>query len=93
MSGVQTRGLLEITPEQNDGEAKQDLHQSKAQHRANEATNKQTYDAVVERVPNPKPESGFGEERIALTEHIQLRVPIQYPGRDELIEDANDKGG
>ena len=48
---------------------------------------------MVERVPNPKPESGFGEERIALTEHIQLRVPIQYPGRDELIEDANDKGG
>ena len=94
MPGVQPRRLFEVAPEEDDGEAEQDLRFSTFQY--NPAmiykNTKKTYHTVVERVSNPEPECGLGEERVALTEHVQLRVPIQNPSRDELVEDTNDEG-
>ena len=52
----------------------------------------ETYHTVVERVSNPEPECGLGEECVALTKHVQLGVPIQNTSRDELVEDTNDEG-
>jgi hypothetical protein len=46
---------------------------------------------MVQCVNDPEPESGLCEERVLLTQDIELRVPIQDPGRDELIEDTDDE--
>jgi hypothetical protein len=51
----------------------------------------QTHDTVIERVADPLPKGRSRKEGVALTEFVQLRIPIQHPGRDELIEYTDDK--
>lgn len=46
---------------------------------------------MVQCVHDPEPEGGLCEECILLTQDVELRVPIQDSGRDELIEDSNDE--
>ncbi len=48
-----------------------------------------TYDTVIERIADPQPECGFGEEGVLLTKHVQLWISIQNTSRHELIEHAD----
>lgn len=50
------------------------------------------YQTMIKRIRDPLPERGLGKECITLTKLIQLRIPVEYPRRDELVEDADDEG-
>ena len=52
-----------------------------------------TYQAVVQRVHYPEPESGLREEHIPLTQGVELRVPIQDMCGDESVKDPDDERG
>lgn len=49
------------------------------------------YDAVIERVCDPRPELRAREERVLLAQHVQLRVPVEDAGGHELVEDTDDE--
>ena len=49
------------------------------------------YDTVVQSVTYPEPECSLGKEHILLTEHVELRIPIQYSCGYKLIENTNDQ--
>ena len=46
---------------------------------------------MVQRIHDPKPESGLREERVLLPQCVELRIPIQDTCRDELVKDTDDK--
>ena len=46
---------------------------------------------MVQRIHDPKPESGLREERVLLSQCVELRIPIQDTCRDELVKDTDDK--
>ena len=46
---------------------------------------------MVQRVRDPEPESGFREEYILLAQGVELRIPIQDAGGDELVKDADNE--
>lgn len=47
---------------------------------------------MVKSVEEPHPKRGLSEESVLLAKRIQLRVSVQYPRRDELVEDTDDEG-
>ena len=50
-----------------------------------------TYDTVVQCVANPQPELRPREERVALAKHVELWVPVEDTGGDELVEDTDNE--
>jgi hypothetical protein len=50
-----------------------------------------THERVKQRVRHPLPEDGAREERVLLAEHVELRISVENPRGDELIEDADDE--
>ena len=46
---------------------------------------------MVKRVHDPEPESGLREERVLLPQCVELRIPIQDTGRDELVKNTDDE--
>jgi hypothetical protein len=50
-----------------------------------------TYNTMEQRISKPHPKCGLREESVFLSERVQLRVSIQYPGRDKLVEDTDDE--
>src|SRR5690349_17203140 len=49
-------------------------------------------EGVVEAVSDPREEAVHLEKDTLLAKLVQLRIPVQEPGRDELIEDAHGEG-
>ena len=49
------------------------------------------YQTMVQRIRDPEPESGLGEEYILLAQDVELRIPIQDTGRDELVKDTDNE--
>ena len=71
MSRVETIGLFEISPKQNDREAKQYLEDNSIfSMQITSSIDAETNQAVIEGIPDPEPELSSREEGIALTEHI-----------------------
>jgi hypothetical protein len=91
MPGIQTVGLFEVSPEHDDREPKRDLHNTTKSERAKNTKLTETDQTVVQRVHDPEPESGLCEERILLAQGVELRIPIQDTGGDELVKDADDE--
>ena len=90
MARIQPVRLLEVSPEQDDREAKRNL-QGAVRSACEIMVLGETYQAVVQRVQDPEPESGFREEHIFLTQGVELRVPIQDTCGDELVKDPDDE--
>ena len=49
------------------------------------------YNTVIQRINDPKPELCACEERVALAEHVELRVAIQDTCGHELVEDPDNE--
>ena len=49
------------------------------------------YQTMVQRIRNPEPESGLCEEHILLAQDVELRIPIQDSGGDELVKDTDNE--
>ena len=75
MTRIQAIGLLEVSPEQDDREPERDLQRIVRSVYEIKVLSR-TYQAMVQRVHNPEPESRFCEEHILLTQSVELRVPI-----------------
>jgi hypothetical protein len=46
---------------------------------------------VVDGVDDREPKGLWREEVVLLAEPVELRVAVEHAGRDELVEDADDK--
>ena len=46
---------------------------------------------MVKAVENPRPEAVHAEKHTFLTELVQLRIPIEQAGGDELVKDSQHK--
>lgn len=46
---------------------------------------------MIKRIGDPKPERCAGEEDVLLAEHIELGIPIQDSGRNELVENSDNE--
>jgi hypothetical protein len=47
---------------------------------------------VVDGVEDPRRKDAGLEEAVVLAEAVQLRVAVEQAGRDELVQDTEDKG-
>lgn len=92
MARIQAIRLLEVPPEQDDREPKRNLRRTGRSAREIKLP-KRAYQAVVQCVHDPEPESGFCEEHVLLTQGVELRVPIQNTRGDELVKDPDDERG
>ena len=84
--------LLEVSPEQDDREAIQELRRFLVSHTPASRAPISTHQTVIQRIANPQPERRLGEEDVPLSEAVKLRVPVEDACRDELIEHADDDG-
>lgn len=87
MARIKASRLFEVPPEEDDRKRKQYLRKSREYGK--EWTMIATHDAVVQSVPDPKPELSPREERITLAEHVELRIPIEDTRRNKLIKDTD----
>lgn len=90
MSRIKSVGLLKISPEKYDGEAKQELVREDELEKHLKFGGVTHY-AVVQSVCNPQPKGCFSEEFIPLTMHIQLRISVENSSGNKLIKNANNK--
>jgi len=93
MTGVVTRRLFQVTPEQNDRETERNLQNVDKYHPKNKMGRTNTYDTMIKRIANPQPKRSFCKERVGLSKHVQLWISVEDARRDELIKNANDKRG
>ncbi len=48
---------------------------------------------MIEGVADPVEEVDRGEEVVLLAEMVQLGIPVEHSGRNELVEDTDDERG
>jgi hypothetical protein len=83
--------LFQISPKQNDRKGVSDLAAGPDEG-STRSTGIGTYKAVIKRITYPHPECCLGKEFVLLPKDIKLRIPVQYSGRNKLIEYSNHQG-